>query len=239
MTQFPQPGLCLTFDDNYIYQWHSITPTLKHYNAKATFFISGFHRLNEHQRITLKDIQRYGHEIGYHTLNHPKASEFLNGSSVNDYITREIVPGLDLMKKCNFIPTAFCYPYSDRNEALDQALLNYFKILRWGSADSSLWFHPPVNNQVVCGGNVDLAANSSRSLTQIKAELQQAHRDKSVVVYYAHRIGSRGLPYTDLEEICQTATSLNLRFYSLTEISQEGSLALTQRSQSSNNMILF
>lgn len=138
MTQSSQPGLCITFDDNYIYQWHSITPILKKYNAKATFFISGFHRLNEHQRLTLKDIQRYGHEIGYHTLNHPKASEFLNSCSTEDYITGEILPGLDLMKKCNFRPTAFCYPYSDRNEALDRALLNHFKILRWGSADSSL-----------------------------------------------------------------------------------------------------
>lgn len=60
-----------------------------------------------------------------------------------------------------------------------------------------------------------------------------------MVVYYAHRIGDRGLPYTVLEEICQAAASLNLRFYSLTEISQEAHPALTCQSQSPDNMTLF
>lgn len=228
-----ESGICITFDDNYIYQWHSARELFSSYGARATFFVSWFHRLTDHQRLTLHDLCRYGHEVGYHTVNHPRASEFLDRFSIADYITQEVLPGLALMKEHGFEPTAFCYPYSDRNEQLDQELLRYFKILRWGSPDSSLWFHPRWNNRVVCAGNLDLAVNRERSLDQVKTELQQAKDQNSIVVYYAHRIGEGGIPYSALEEICKAARDLDLKFYTLSEIAESTSSSSAQVSVSS------
>ncbi len=211
-------GVCITFDDNYVYQWHGAKDLFKEYGARATFFVGGFHSLSEHQRWTLRDLERYGHEIGYHTLSHPKASDFLKQFSVQDYIDREIVPGLALMKNYGLEPTAFCYPFSDRNESLDRALLHHFQILRWGSADAKLWFCPPFGNPVVCAGNIDLAVNPERSIEQIRSELHRAKDENSVVVYYAHRIGERGIPYFVLDKICQMVKDIGLQFHTISEL---------------------
>ncbi len=223
-----ESGICITFDDNYIYQWHGARQLFSTYGVRATFFVSWFHQLTDHQRLTFHDLRRHGHEVGYHTVNHPKASEFLTHFSPADYITQEVLPGITLMKEHGFEPTAFCYPYSDRNEQLDQELLRYFKILRWGSPDPSLWFHPRSGNQVVCAGNLDLAVNPERSLDQVKIELQQAKDQNSIVVYYAHRIGEGGIPYSALEEICKAAYDLDLEFYTLSEIAEPPSSSSAQ-----------
>jgi peptidoglycan/xylan/chitin deacetylase (PgdA/CDA1 family) len=218
-----ESGVCVTFDDNYVYQWHSARELFSNYGVRATFFVSWFHELTDHQRLTLHDLCRYGHEVGYHTVNHPRASEFLSRFSLSDYIKNEVLPGVSLMKEHGFNPTAFCYPYSDRNEQLDQELLHHFKILRWGSSDPSFWFHPRSGNQVVCAGNLDLAVNPERSLEQVKIELQQARDQNSIVVYYAHRIGEGGISYAALEKICKAAKNLDLRFYTLSELAESTS----------------
>lgn len=223
-----EAGICITFDDNYIYQWHGVRQLLSSYGARATFFVSWFHQLTDHQRFTLHDLCRYGHEVGYHTVNHPRASEFLDHFSIADYITQEVLPGLALMKEHGFEPTAFCYPYSDRNEQLDQELLRYFRILRWGSDDPSLWFHSRWNNRVVCAGNLDLAVNQARSIDQVKLELHQAKNQNSIVVYYAHRIGEGGIRYSTLEEVCKVASDLDLKFYTLSEIAESTSGSSSQ-----------
>lgn len=66
--------IALTFDDGPDYYFtERILQTLKDYNAKATFFVTG---LKVSQRCSLlKDIYQAGHEIGNHSYSHPYLTE--------------------------------------------------------------------------------------------------------------------------------------------------------------------
>jgi hypothetical protein len=136
------------------------------------------------------------------------------------------------MNRQKLNPTAFCYPFSQRTEELDAELLNYFKILRWGSPDPNQWYYPATGNKVVCGGNIDFQINPQHTLDDVRQEMTQALRLNQVVVYYAHCVSESPVPvhaltYSELNSVCELAKELSLKFYTLSE------LAMPSRSFSS------
>jgi peptidoglycan-N-acetylglucosamine deacetylase len=104
-------GVCLTFDDAHIEDWHATLPVLRKYNAKATFFISGFPGFSAKQISLLHRIQADGHEIGYHTVHHHRAPEFVQNHSMEDYLAEEITPGVDAMKQSGFDLKSMAYQF--------------------------------------------------------------------------------------------------------------------------------
>ena len=69
-------GIMLSFDDNRINNWYKNLNLLDSLQLKATFYLSSYNKLNAAQKEKLHAIENRGHEIGYHTLNHPNMVEY-------------------------------------------------------------------------------------------------------------------------------------------------------------------
>jgi len=76
---------CVTFDDGYRDNYEVALPILDRFGIKATFFITaGFigkslrNSFGEHAMMDARQVEelaREGHEIGAHTINHPKLTQ--------------------------------------------------------------------------------------------------------------------------------------------------------------------
>src|SRR5438034_1387906 len=50
-------GICLSFDDRYIKEWHEMRALLNRYHARVTFFVSQFDSLSATEIQMLADLQ--------------------------------------------------------------------------------------------------------------------------------------------------------------------------------------
>ena len=104
--------LALTFDDGPS-RWTPLMLDLLHeHEARATFFVIGA-RVREHPEL-VKRIVAEGHELGSHTLTHPRLTEI-----PEDEVRAEITGGLDAVEEVlGDRPKLFRAPgfYADRRE---------------------------------------------------------------------------------------------------------------------------
>lgn len=126
-----QPMVALTFDDGpYRNNTKAIMELFEQYNARATFFVVGYH-LDVYTEATLDAYER-GFQIGNHTLNHPalrqisdeKAMEEIEG--MNRKLNELGIPG-DLMLRP---------PYGEYTEYLQENL--NVPMIGW-NVDSADW----------------------------------------------------------------------------------------------------
>jgi peptidoglycan/xylan/chitin deacetylase (PgdA/CDA1 family) len=123
-------GLVLTFDDCFVDGWFSALDMFRHYDVKATFFISWPQRISQRQRRLLHKIQNAGHEIGCHTLTHARLPKFLRTRTLEDYVAMEVDAAIAVMNDMGFAPRSFSYPYFKYSPDLHAPLLERFDILR-------------------------------------------------------------------------------------------------------------
>ena len=116
--QIPSKPIILTFDDGYVDFYQNAFPELKSHNMVAvTFIITDFNGGDKYMNDTeLREIDKYGIEIGSHTVSHPNlttASPF--------HATRQIVDSkLVLENKIGHPIISFCYPSGKYNPAIVQ-----------------------------------------------------------------------------------------------------------------------
>ncbi|WP_107841946.1 polysaccharide deacetylase family protein [Metasolibacillus meyeri] len=125
--------IALTFDDGpHPTVTKQILATLKKYDAKATFFVTG-HRVNKSPKV-LKEVYEAGHEIGNHTWNHPKLTQ-IEVKQVNAQIndTNKIVKSI-----IGEEPTLFRPPYGAYNKEILSSLS--VPLVMW-SVDTLDWQH--------------------------------------------------------------------------------------------------
>lgn len=221
-----QPGLAITFDDNYVDNWHKYLPLLDSLGIKATFYISGYHKFNPQQIHKLRFIQQHGHEIAYHTLNHYNLVDFVYKyhHTIPQMIQQEIIPGLLKMNQDGFYPKTFAYPFGSHCGALDKALLQYFKSVRAlnGTTNYGLSQAITEKNDILYGLGLDLS--SKHTDATIGKMLTNAKEKNTCAVMVAHRINADNTKLTvtinRLRAISAQAKSLGLKFYTISEISQ-------------------
>jgi hypothetical protein len=125
------PGsLALAFDDDSVAEWTAIRPLLDRYDARVTFFISGFLNFSEETRAQIQQLADDGHDIEYHSTNHLNAVAYSMMFGMDSYIADDIVPALDAMRAAGHAPTIFAYPGGARDDDTDAALSQYFTHLR-------------------------------------------------------------------------------------------------------------
>ena len=223
-------GVCLTFDDNYILEWFNALDCLDRYSAKATFFVSHFDKLVDREIGMLKEIESRGHEIGYHTISHFKPTDFVVKYSIEEYINREISPGMELMFSAGFKPRSFAFPYNDSNDELQIKLLEQFDILRL-RADvlADALYEKSNRNRILRAKSIDLHINSSnpefkfRILDDIVEEFRVASKENKIIATYAHGISNRVVPYHyismwGLEYLLHYAREIGLNFYTALDL---------------------
>lgn len=224
-------GVVITFDDHNIDQWYSARQLFKKYKAKATFFIDHFNQLNNDSIDKLIILKNDGHEIGCHSLNHKNAVEFVKQYSINDYLEKEIIPSIEYMKEKGFQPDGFAYPFGAHSNALDDALLKYFKYLRSTTytnehiriKDLNKVFFKDTVHKIFWGVGID--ENYGNSLEEIMEGLKRAKDNNEIMILYGHSMSNKVGNYitrrTTLEEILKFAHDNGINFFTLSELIDE------------------
>jgi len=217
-------GVALTFDDNYIDNWYPNLDLFDSLGVKATFYISNYNKLSDAQKTKLKAIRVHGHEIAFHSTNHVDFLKCVDSTSVDRLVKEEIIHGLRLMNNNGFYPTTFAYPYGRHNDRLDKLLLKYFKSVRAlnGTKNLSRSLAPLKDNKLLFGLGIDESSN--RSLNKIEGLLYLAQQTNRCAVLLVHNVERHDtqmqIPLWKLTEIILRAKSLNLKFYTISEISK-------------------
>jgi peptidoglycan/xylan/chitin deacetylase (PgdA/CDA1 family) len=218
-------GVVFTFDDRSVKEWYEADSILSEYNWKATFFITYFDSLNNSQIEMLKQLESKGNEIGGHGLHHLNSQNYVAEHGISAYLNYEINPMLALMNGI-FKPIAsFAYPYGSHNDTIDEALLDYFSILR-GTANintlpqfQSCYFN---GTRVIYGFGID-SHYSTFSVENVFGLLKYARDNDKIVIFYAHKpvlniTGKYQTSISTLELICKYANENNMKFYTVHEL---------------------
>ena len=217
-----QPGIALTFDDYSIDNWYKYLPLFDSFHVKATFYISQYHRLNAEQKNKLRIIESRGHEIAYHTTTHPNMLQYLQLIGMDNLVQYEIYDDLNKMNHDGFYPKTFAYPYGAHNKILDDRLLKIFKSVRAlnGTRDYSKSVTTTTANSVLCALGID---NNSNSTGLIEKMMNLASKNNNCLVLVGHHIEAPRarfqVSYEKLKFILEKARELNMRFYTVSEIS--------------------
>lgn len=124
------PGLLLSFDDNDVDAWFSIRALLQTYSARVTFFVSRYDRMYDSQRAELRILANDGHAIEAHTIDHLHAPDYVERYGLDQYLAVEAQPSIDLLVADGYDVQAFAYPFGQRTDELDRALLARVAVLR-------------------------------------------------------------------------------------------------------------
>ena len=235
---YEQGGFVLSFDDNYVENWYSISELFERYNSKVTFFVSGFSNLNLQQISLLNELKEKGHEIASHTLNHIDALEYLDSNSLDAYIGSEIDPEIGSMKSHGFNPSTFSYPFGFNNADLDSALLNKFSLLRdvteYQRHFYSMFFTSPEKiDEIFIGSNeskvlkgLGIDQNYNISIEDIDEIFKRASDYKEIVILYCHDPVSKVLndfqiQIDYLESLLKLADKHNLKSYRFVDLNNK------------------
>jgi peptidoglycan/xylan/chitin deacetylase (PgdA/CDA1 family) len=225
-------GVAITFDDASIDKWCSILDLLDRYDAKVTFFVTHWDKLDSDQIRKLKVLQNAGHEIGCHGLTHKSINDYESSANgLRTYIEEEVIPAIIIMEDHGFPPLSFAYPRGNRGEnpiMADQFLLIRFHYLRstYGMAASKIPHDDLLYHK--CGGSkrvltsLSIDGYSLKGLEGIQASLQRAAKRNEIVVFYAHRPsnepGQNNISIARLEAILKASSELGLNFYRVQDL---------------------
>lgn len=225
-------GFVLTFDDDYVEQWYSIRELLNTNSVKATFFVSNFHRLTNHQIELLQILQNDGHEIASHSYSHRDAKLYLTNHTLNQYVEEEILPSVSLMSQNNIIPVTFSYPYGNNCDSLDNKLLSYFILLRDVTEEQRTPLTKHVNeideifckfdnSKIVSALGIDNIFNISYQ--ELIGGLTRAKENNEAIVFYVHEPvpivnSSYQTSYEYLGRLIEEAKKMNLKSYRFSDL---------------------
>ncbi len=136
------PAIFLSFDDQFIPQWHSFLDFFERYNIKATFYVS----LMWPKVMTwtdwrmLWDIWNAGHTVGYHGKMHLDILKACDNGGIEKYIKEEIEEGLEVFESKGFNMKHFAYPYGIHSEETHSFLLEKFDTLRLVSGKKAVFY---------------------------------------------------------------------------------------------------
>ena len=222
VTEAPS-GIALTFDDNYVNSWYAARDILLPYSAHATFFVSQYEDLEEYQIIYLKELQKDGHEIAFHGLDHTDAAEYLETHTIPQYLDYEIIPGINDMQADGFNPVDFSYPYGSGadNIELRVALQQYFIHLR-DINHGSVYYEYGSNTPVINAQGID-DTTYGQSLDDLYNYISTAKENDEIVIFYGHKLvssnpGEYETSYDRLDKILKYVSDNNLKTFTISEI---------------------
>lgn len=233
-------GIAISFDDHFIDEWYALRPLFQKYNAHVTFFITCPDSLTTDEVLKINQLQKDGHEIGFHGTVHGNATAMIASLGPQKYIDIELEPGLRYLAKIGIKPTSYAHPGGNHNDRADSVLLaNGFKILRdVAQAERKLFgipvyhFAPKVmkwiyysfnNKQIVDALLIDEGANISDE--EMKDALKNAKETNTAIMLFGHKPlhkkpanGEYGFSITFLETILKEAKAQNLEFYTMSQL---------------------
>jgi peptidoglycan/xylan/chitin deacetylase (PgdA/CDA1 family) len=218
-------GVVLSFDDAYVNEWFATDQELKKYAWKGTFFVSKINTLKYYQIQKLLQLQKEGHEIAGHGLNHYNAADFLRVYTVDEYTHQEINPMLDLMQFYGLKVSSFAYPYGGRTKKVDAALLEKFKIIRGRAfceenpAKQGCYFN---HSKLAFSFSIDDTHNHF-NIPHLLKLLDYAKKNNKILILNSHKTvknvtGDYQTKNATLEIICKYIKRNNMQFYTLSDL---------------------
>ncbi|MDQ6609736.1 MAG: polysaccharide deacetylase family protein [Bacteroidota bacterium] len=218
-----QGQIAFTFDDASVENWRQYLPLLDSLGIKATFYISSYHTFHAQKKTWLKEIEKHGHEIAYHTASHPDLVKEVTKNGMSQTEATEITADLQLMKADGFTITNFAYPFGSHNAQLNTCLLRTFKSVRALSnqqnynkslvKESGDW-------KVLYGADVD--NNSRLTDDKILSLMDDAQLHNDCLVIVAHQINNKAIKLQISRErillIAKAAKERNLKFINVNQI---------------------
>lgn len=239
-TNAEKAGIAISFDDHFIDDWYALRPLFQKYNARVTFFLTCPDSLTSDEIVKIKQLQKDGHEIGFHGTVHGNATAMIESGGPEKYIETELKPGLKHLAEIGIKPTSYAHPGGNHTDRADSVLLaNGFKILRdVAQAERKLfgipvyhfepsvmnWIYYPFNKeQIVDALMIDAGTNVSEK--EIKEALKKAKKTNTALMLFGHqplfekpKNGQYGFSITFLETILKEAKAQNLKFYTMSEL---------------------
>lgn len=220
-------GVILSFDDAYVKEWFATNQELKPYSWKGTFFVSKINTLDLSEINKLLELQKEGHEIAGHGLNHYNAADFTRIHDINKYLHLEINPMLDLMHFYGLKVSSFAYPYGGRTKKLDAALLKKFKMLRGRAfceevANKQGCYYS--NSNLVFSFSIDDTHNHF-NIPHLLKLLDYAKKNNKILILNSHKTVKKvtadyQTKNATLALICQYVKHNNMQFYSLSDLNK-------------------
>lgn len=169
-------------------------------------------------------MKKAGHEIAFHSKNHPDLVKLLQAKGMETVVTEEIRSNQVQMRKDGFVVAHFAYPFGSHNQQLDATLKRHFKTIRmvcnktnWHRSLSKQSGEP----QVLYGAGID--ENSKLTQPALQQLLETAHHTRDCIVLTAHAINSpehRFQVSTErLRWLAAQARRMNMRFVTISELS--------------------
>jgi Polysaccharide deacetylase len=132
----PRAGVALGFDDNAIDHWFSIRDLLNARRAHVTFFVSRWGSRTAGERQELATLAQDGHDVEPHSVGHLHVSEFVQAHGIDGYVAEELLPSMDALVGAGYdVPTIYAYPFGERPEPLDAAVLEHVPRVRVSPGD--------------------------------------------------------------------------------------------------------
>ncbi len=226
-----EPGICLSFDDNYVDDWYVLRPVFDQYKIRVTFFISGFNKLSPEQIVKLKKLQEDGHEIAYHGLTHAHAREYILENGYGAFFKTEIDSGLKLMKDAGFEISSFAYPFGSGFILTDFFLKDRFSVLRKAVAGKTVRVRKKapffIKRKRRTIKALDIDNNQPVSEDQLIEAMDLAKSEKRVLIVFAHKPVTEPKPGTyqvsisRLKKLITEAKKRKLKFYLTRELGEK------------------
>jgi Polysaccharide deacetylase len=123
-------ALALAIDDNAIDDWYALRPMLAAYDARITFFVSRWYEQGPQQLDELMQLAADGNELEPHTVNHLHPLAYTTDHGLDAWLADEVDPSIQVMKDHGLTPHVFAYPFGERDDDLDRALLERVAAVR-------------------------------------------------------------------------------------------------------------
>ncbi|OZI06919.1 polysaccharide deacetylase [Siphonobacter sp. BAB-5385] len=240
-TQHPErAGIALSFDDRFFSDWMALRPLLNQYQAKVTFYVNCPDSLTNEEVRILKTLQQDGHEIGFHGTIHGISTEMIQNLGVEGYLNTEIRPGISYLQQAGFHPTSYAHPGGNHNARVDSVLeASGFRILRdVALAERSYkgfrlyhlspqWL-PQIYYDFDQQRSVDALlfdTSANLSVAELRSALVRAKTRGKAVLLFGHqpffsppKPEQYGFDVQVLRQMLQTADSLHLKFYRMSDL---------------------
>ena len=116
-------GVALAFDDNAVDQWLDIRDLLTSHGVRATFFVCRYTLITDEERAGIDVLAADGHDIEPHTVNHLHGNEYVHEHGLDQYMTDEVLPSMQVLADHGYPSSTFAYPWGEHTKEVDEAIL--------------------------------------------------------------------------------------------------------------------
>jgi len=211
--QPPVFGIVLSFDDYHPYEWGKHFDLFDKYGAKVTFFVTSGSVSN-----FMLDAQNRGHEIGFHTISHPRLPELSREQFFYETVSR-----IGIFRDAGIELTSFAYTFGDYEPWMNYELLKYYKIVR-GAVGISMYTKDEMKSGFITATSIDnIQFSCDASFRyEISKRLELAKDYGKIVNLYSHNISNCdwGITPERLNFVLQKAKKLGLIFYTYRDLQE-------------------